>query len=69
MEIKARMPGQVIAVHVSPGDRVKTKDVLSTIEAMKMEQAVLCPQDGVVKETRIQVGDKVKTGQIIMVIE
>jgi biotin carboxyl carrier protein len=69
MEIKARMPGQVIAVDVSIGDRAEIKDVLGKIEAMKMEQVILCPQNGVVTEVRIQVGDKVKTGQVMMVIE
>jgi len=69
MEIKVRMPGAIIALNVKEGDAVKTKDILGTMEAMKMEQPIPCPQDGVVKELKVAVGDKVKAGQVIAVIE
>ena len=69
MEIKARMPGQIIALNVTVGDKVKTKDILGKIEAMKMEQPIPCTTDGTVKEIKVAVGDKVKSGQIIMIVE
>lgn len=69
MDIKARMPGQVIAISVAVGDEVKVKDVLGTIEAMKMEQPIPCPKDGIVKEIKVAVGDKVKSGQVMIVID
>ena len=69
MEIKARMPGQIVAIKVEIGDAVKMKDVLGTIEAMKMMQPIPCPGSGIVKEIKVAVGDKVKSGQVIFVVD
>lgn len=69
MEIKARMPGQVIEIKVKEGDTVAVRDVLGTIEAMKMEQAIPCPKAGTVKAVKISVGDKVKSGQVMFEVE
>lgn len=69
MEIKARIPGTVVAVNVKVGDSVKTRSVLGVMEAMKMEQPIACPVDGVVKEIRVSVGDKVKPGTVLMLVE
>ena len=35
MEIKARIPGTIVAINVKPGDTVKARDNLGTMEAMK----------------------------------
>lgn len=69
MDIKARMPGQVVAVNVAVGDAVNAKDILGTIEAMKMEQPIPCPKVGTVKEIKVAAGDKVKSGQVLIVVE
>lgn len=58
MEIKARIPGTIVAINVKPGDTVKARDNLGTMEAMKMEQPIPCPKDGVVKDVLVSVGDK-----------
>ena len=42
MEIKARIPGTIVAINVKPGDTVKARDNLGTMEAMKMEQPIPC---------------------------
>ena len=44
MEIKARIPGTIVAINVKPGDTVKARDNLGTMEAMKMEQPIPCPK-------------------------
>ncbi|MBR7151034.1 MAG: biotin/lipoyl-binding protein [Clostridia bacterium] len=46
--IKAPMPGTLIKVNVKAGDAVKKGDVLCVLEAMKMENDILAPADGVV---------------------
>lgn len=69
MEIKARMPGQIMAINVAVGDAVNVKDILGTIEAMKMEQPIPCPKAGTVKEILVAVGDKVKSGQALFNVE
>ncbi len=69
MDIKARMPGTVIALQVAVGDTVKARDIVATMEAMKMEQPVPAPKDGTVASIAVAVGDKVKSGGVIMTIE
>ena len=69
MEIKYRIPGTIVAINVKPGDSVKVRDNLGTMEAMKMEQPIPCPKDGVVKEVMVAPGDKVKSGTVLLSIE
>lgn len=69
MEIKARIPGMITAVNVGVGDAVKVKTIVGVMEAMKMEQPIASPVEGQVKEIRVAVKDKVKAGQVLMVIE
>ncbi len=69
MEIKARIPGSILAVNVKVGDSVKARAILGTLEAMKMEQPIACPIDGTVTAVHIQPGDKVKTGAVMIVVE
>lgn len=69
MEIKARIPGMITAINVKEGDSVKVKSIVGVMEAMKMEQPIASPAEGVVKEIKVAVKDKVKAGQVLMVIE
>ncbi len=63
-ELTSPMPGSVVAVGVSDGQRVDTGDVVVTVEAMKMEHALAAPVDGVVA-LLVAVGDQVKVGQLL----
>lgn len=47
-QICAPMPGNILAVNVTAGQAVKKGDVLMVLEAMKMENEIMCPRDGVV---------------------
>lgn len=60
--LTAPMPGKIIAVHVTPGQTVRQGDTLLVMEAMKMEHAVIAPEDGVVKEIFYGVGEQVSEG-------
>ena len=59
----------IIDVLVSPGDRVKTEDSLITLESDKASMDVPSPVDGVVKDLRVKVGDKVSEGSLILIAE
>jgi biotin carboxyl carrier protein len=52
-EIKAPMPGLILDLKVAPGDVVKKGDVVLILEAMKMENSIKSPGDGVVKEVKV----------------
>ncbi|MGZ8803566.1 MAG: acetyl/propionyl/methylcrotonyl-CoA carboxylase subunit alpha, partial [Mycobacterium sp.] len=63
-ELTSPMPGAVVAVGVSDGDRVDAGTVVVTVEAMKMEHALAAPVDGVV-ELIVGAGEQVKVGQVL----
>lgn len=57
--IVSPMPGRVLKINVSEGDEVKKGQVLMVVEAMKMENNILCPEDGVVDKLLVKEGDMV----------
>ena len=61
----APMPGRVIAVPVTQGQRVTRGERLLVLEAMKMEQALLAPFDGVVAELKAVEGAQVTEGMLL----
>jgi acetyl-CoA/propionyl-CoA carboxylase biotin carboxyl carrier protein len=67
-EVRAPMPGAVIAVHVAVGDLVDGGDPMVTLEAMKMEHGVPSPRAGRVDELLVRVGDQVTRGQILATV-
>jgi len=66
--VTAPMPGKVLRVSVSVGTPVKNGDLVLILEAMKMENEIFSPADGVVKEIRARDGETVNTGDVMMVI-
>ncbi len=67
--IIAPMPGTVIAIPVRQGDRVLRGQPLVVIEAMKMEQTLSAPFDGIVAELRACPGAQVTEGVLLVRIE
>ena len=58
----------MLSVKVNVGDAVKAGQLLVLIEAMKMENEVLAPADGVVKQIVANKGAVVATGDTLLVI-
>ncbi len=54
------MPGKVIALPVQEGDAVKRGDTLLVVEAMKMENALLAPRDGIVQAVQVALDDRIE---------
>jgi biotin carboxyl carrier protein len=63
------MPGKVIAVRVVTGQAVRKGDELLVIEAMKMENALRAPRDGIVRTVAVQVGDMVSPGTMLVELD
>ena len=59
----------IIEVAVKVGDAIKAEETLITLETDKATMDVPAPFDGVVKELKLKVGDKVSEGVLIAVIE
>ncbi len=67
--LEAPMPGRVIAVKAIPGQNVGKGEELLVVEAMKMENAVRAPREGVVKSVAAKVGDMVAPGVVLVELE
>ena len=65
-EIKAPMPGLILDLKVAPGDLVKKGDVVLILEAMKMENSIKSPGDGVVKEVKVSLKQSVEKNQVLI---
>jgi len=60
------MPGKIIKINVSVGEKVKKGDVVLILEAMKMEQEIKAETDSSVLEINVLEGDTVKKEQLLI---
>ncbi|WP_298034940.1 acetyl-CoA carboxylase biotin carboxyl carrier protein subunit [uncultured Dysosmobacter sp.] len=68
-QVSAPMPGTILAVNVAQGQAVKKGDVLMILEAMKMENEIMCPCDGTVVSVNTSKGAAVESGTLLCVIQ
>jgi biotin carboxyl carrier protein len=68
-EIKASIAGIVSQVSVKEGDSIKACQKLLTLSAMKMENEILAEADGKIKKILVKAEDKVKEGDVLIVLE
>lgn len=59
----------VIELLVKPGDTVKAEQSLITVESDKASMEIPSSQAGIVKELKVKLGDKVKQGSVVLVLE
>jgi biotin carboxyl carrier protein len=67
--IKAPMPGNILDVKVNAGKAVKKGELLIILEAMKMENEIVAPRDGVVTQIIVSKGAVVATDDVLMTIQ
>jgi biotin carboxyl carrier protein len=67
--LKAPMPGKVIRVLVTVGDRVGPRQPVVVVEAMKMENELRASRDGTVAEIHAREGMSVDAGALLIVIQ
>jgi len=67
--VVATMPGRIVRVLVAPGDRVTTSQPVVVVEAMKMENEMRAPKDGLVREVSVQEGAAIEAGTVLVVID
>ena len=60
---------EVIELLVKPGDTVKAEQSLITVESDKASMEIPSSHAGVVKEIKVKLGDKVKEGSLVLVLE
>jgi biotin carboxyl carrier protein len=62
------MPGTILGVKVTQGQAVKKGQVLLILEAMKMENEIVAPRDGVIAQIITTQGASVDTGAPLVVL-
>ncbi|MFP4333732.1 MAG: sodium-extruding oxaloacetate decarboxylase subunit alpha [Campylobacterales bacterium] len=67
-DVAPPMPGNIIKIDVSVGDKVKKGQKVGVVEAMKMENEIIAPKDGKVVEVFAKEGMKVETNESVMLI-
>lgn len=66
--LKAPLPGVILSIDVKVGETVKVGQRLFVLEAMKMENNIDSDREGIVREIKIEKGDSVLEGDVIMTI-
>jgi glutaconyl-CoA/methylmalonyl-CoA decarboxylase subunit gamma len=69
LRVKSPMPGKVIKLAVGLGDRVRKNQTLVIVEAMKMENEIQSPAEGVVKNIHVSVGEFVDAERQLVEVE
>ena len=65
-DVLAPMPGSVLEVLVSEGDRVEQNQTVVLMESMKMELVITAPRSGVVRRVAVEPGQQVQRGMRLM---
>lgn len=63
------MPGLVVSINVSEGDKIEAGQTLCIVEAMKMENVLKAEKNGVIKKIHCQAGDSLAVDEIMMEFE
>ena len=68
-QVTSPMPGTILSINVAAGDTVKRGQVLMLLEAMKMENEIMCPCDGKIASVNTSKGASVESGTLLCVIQ
>ena len=67
--VRAIIPGRIVSVSVVPGDPVEAGQQLLVVEAMKMQNELRAPRDGIVSSVAVGVGGTIEVGDLLLVLE
>lgn len=68
-KILCPMPGTIIKIPVSEGQKIKKGEVILVLEAMKMENEIMSPKDGTLVQIAVTKGQQANTGDLLAVIQ
>jgi len=69
VELRAPMPGKIVKVLLQAGTVVSANQGILVMEAMKMQNEIKSPKDGVVKRIAVQEGSAVNSGDLLTIVE
>jgi biotin carboxyl carrier protein len=64
--LKAPMPGLVVAIPVEEGQEIKKGQVLLILESMKMQNELKSPRDGIINRIKVKAGESVEQKQVLL---
>jgi biotin carboxyl carrier protein len=67
-EVRAIIPGVIVSVSVAAGDEVVAGQQLLAVEAMKMQNELRAPHDGVIERVAVGPGATIEVGDLLLVI-
>jgi biotin carboxyl carrier protein len=67
-EVKSPLPGNIMNIFVKENDEIKKGDKLLMYEAMKMENMIFAEKDGIIVKIRVNPGDNILEGDVLMEI-
>lgn len=68
-EVGATLSGSVVKMLVEKGARVTKGDPVIVTESMKMETTITAPASGIVSEIHVKAGQRIESGDLLMIIE
>jgi acetyl/propionyl-CoA carboxylase alpha subunit len=68
LEVRAIIPGRVVSVAVAAGDPVSAGQELLVVEAMKMQNELRSPRDGIVERLDVAAGQTIELGDVLVVL-
>ena len=69
IHVRAIIPGRIVSVSITPGDPVEAGQQLLVVEAMKMQNELRAPRDGIVSSVAVGVGGTIEVGDLLLVLE
>jgi biotin carboxyl carrier protein len=66
LEVRAPMPGTIVAVEVRVGEQVRAGQNLCVLDAMKMHNLIRAPHAGVIAHVHVGPGQQVQYGDVLM---
>lgn len=65
LKVNSPMPGTILGVKVTVGEKVEKGQTLLILEAMKMENEIAAPEAGTVSSINVETGMSVESGQLL----
>ena len=65
IKVSSPMPGKIVSVKATLGQKLKKGDVILILEAMKMENEIVSPQDGTLASINVTAGQSVEAGALL----
>lgn len=68
-KIISPMPGRIVQILKSPNDAVVVGEGVVVVEAMKMQNELTSPKNGIIKEIKVAIGQTVAANEVLVIIE